>query len=432
MELESEEFIECPFPAYRRLRETEPVSYVPEHDLYIVTSYALASEVLRTPADFKQWTGDEMFEPGGGPPLGNPRYWSPEVAEIMKQGVRPVSTLVTANPPRHGTYRKVAMSAFSARRTAVALQERIQGFIDELIDAFPAGGPVDVIEGFAASLPPMVVADVLEVPRSDYRTFAKWADAALLVSNGKKVPPAEMLEHAHSIVDLQRYLVSLLDARRGEAGDDIVTYVANATVPNPEGDQRELTSEERVSILIHFLTGGTETTNALIGSMVMRILSDRALTEWVYEDPAAAASKVVEETLRCESPQQAMFRRTTRPLELGGVALAAGAKVLVSFSAANRDDSVFAGGDEFDPRRTDGGRHLAFGHGAHFCLGAPLARREAAMALVSLFGRVRGMRLSDRREPRHKGNPFGRGFAFLDVEYDEVLPAAAVVSRPKV
>lgn len=426
--LETEEFLECPFPMYKELREAEPVRYMPGHDLYLVTSYEVATHVLRTPEDFRQWTGDEMFEPGGGPPLGNPRLWSPAVAEVMAQGVRPVATLVTANPPRHAGYRKVANSAFSARRTAVALNGLIQEFIDELIDGFPDTGRVDLIDAFASRLPPMVVADVLQVPRSDYVTFGRWAGAALLVSNGTSVPADEMVEHAHAMVELQNYLVSLIEARRGATGEDIVTYVANAMVTDADGEERELTVEERVSILIHFLTGGTETTNALIGSMMMRVLSDPALTERVRADVVAAGPGVVEETLRCESPQQAMFRRTTRALELGGVSIPAGAKVLVSFSAANRDSAMFADADEFDPWRSDGGRHLAFGQGAHFCLGAPLARREATMALASLFNRLPGLRLAAGREPRHKPHPFGRGFAYLDIEYDAVLPATEVPS----
>ncbi|MFJ2033168.1 cytochrome P450 [Streptosporangium sp. NPDC087985] len=414
--------VECPFPMYRHLRAESPVAYIAEHDFYMVTTHDLCMTVLRDPATFRQWDGDEMFEPGQGPPLGRPSNWSPEVATAMEGAHHPVSTLVNANPPRHTRYRKLANSLFSARRTADAMEGRMHEIVNDLIDAFPAEGEVDFVEAFAVPFPIRVISEVLGFPADQYQTFKRWTDSAMVAIAGG-VETDRLVQAANDIVEFQRFLLEMVESRRKEPKDDVVGYLAAAQLQDVDGP-RLLDERETIGLGLHLLTGGGETTTNLLGSLVYRISVEPGLLEKVCADPASIPS-VIEETLRLDSPFQALFRRTTRQVALGGVDLREGAKVLVAFGSANHDEALFSNGDEFSLDREDSGAHIAFGFGTHFCLGAPLARREALIAVETLTRRLPGLRLKAGGDVVQHEHAFLRGLRKLDIHYDAVLPASA-------
>lgn len=419
IDLHARDHTECPFPGYAQLREEAPVAYSEQLQCWVVSTYELCHQVLKQPELFRQWDGNEMHSPDNGPPYGSPRNWCPGVREVMKEAVLPVSTLVTANPPRHSRYRRLATSLFSARRTAELMEDRIQAIVDSAIDAFPES-EVDFVRAFALPVPMQVISGVLQVPASMYATFVTWADASIMTNAGRVVSEDEMVVHARRIVEFQEYFLARLDERRDQPGEDVVSFIANARIAEDDGSERPLTTPEQLGLLLHFVTAGSETTTNLLGSLVHRVLVEPGLAERLRAD-AEAIPGVVEEALRSDGPVQGLFRRATQDVVLGGQPIPAGDKVLMLLGSANRDHARFGHADAFDPEREDGRRHLAFGFGIHFCLGAPLARKEAAMAVETLLRRLPGLRVMSEPPPAHHHQALFRGFSQLRLEYDRKL-----------
>lgn len=418
LDLRAREYTECPFPTYARLRDASPVGYSEQLQCWVVSTYELCRGVLKQPEKFRQWDGNEMHAPDNGPPYGNPRNWNPKVREVMKDAVLPVSTLVTANPPRHSRFRKLATSLFSARRTAERMEDEIQRIIDNAIDGFPER-EVEFVSQFAIPVPMQVISRVLDVPGEMYATFATWADASIMTNAGRVVSSDEMAVHAQRIVEFQEYFLARLDERRDKAGEDVVSFLANAKIDDGDGGERPLTTAELLGLLLHFVTAGSETTTNLLGSIIDHVLTEPGLADRLRADPSAIPG-VVEETLRCDGPVQGLFRWTTEDVELGGVSIPAGEKVLMLLGSANRDEARFQDAEEFRPDRDDARRHVAFGFGIHFCLGAPLARKESQMAVETLLRRLPGLRIAaDAGRAEHHHQTLFRGFSELHVAYDQ-------------
>lgn len=410
------------------MREEAPVAFSPELDSWVVTTYDLCMAVLKDPASFRQWNGNEMHAPDNGPPYGNPENWNPGVRQVMDGAVMPVSTLVTSNPPRHTRYRKLAMSLFSARRTAELMETDIQTIIDDAIDKFE-GGRIDFINAFALPLPTQVVAGILRVPAELYPSFADWAEASVMTSAGRETSPEQMVEYAKRIVAFQEFFIARLDERRAKPGEDVVSFLANAEVDDDDGEPRPLNVSEQLGLLLHFVTAGSETTTNLLGSVMNRVLSEPGLADRLREQPDALPG-VVEETLRSEGPVQGLFRHTVRDVELGGVTIPANQKVLVFLGSANRDSARFLDGESYDVDRDDLRGHVAFGFGTHFCLGAPLARKETAMAVETLLRRLPDLRLDGDTSDLRYHQVLFYGFTSLPLAYDTKLEASATTQSP--
>jgi cytochrome P450 len=361
-----------------------------------------------------------MFAAGEGPPLGRPSNWSPQVRQAMEGAHRPVSTLVNANPPRHTRYRKLANKLFSARRTAEAMDARMREIVRDLIDRFPPD-EVEFISAFAIPFPIRVISEVLGFPESEYPTFKRWTDSAMVAIAGG-VPVERLVAAAKDLAEFQNFLLDIVDQRRREPSDDVVGFLANAMVEQ-DGESRRLTDGETIGLGLHLLTGGGETTTNLLGSLALRIATEPGLLPRLGRD-LELAPDVIEETLRMDSPFQALFRRTRHEVELGGVTIPAEAKVLVVFGAANRDEEQFADSESFSLERASGS-HIAFGFGTHFCLGAPLTRREALLATQALVTRVPGLRLREGSTPVQIEHAFLRGLSRLELSYDDILPGWA-------
>ncbi|HYC80852.1 MAG TPA: cytochrome P450, partial [Solirubrobacterales bacterium] len=223
--------------------------------------------------------------------------------------------------------------------------------------------------------------------------------------------------HAERIVEFQQYFLARIEERRDQPGEDVVSFLANATIDDGNGSERPLDTPEVLGLLLHFVTAGSETTTNLLGSLVYRVLGEPGLADRLRADPDEIAA-VVEEALRCEGPVQGLFRRTTKPVELGGVLIPADEKVLMLLGSANLDDGRFEHAERFDPGREDGRRHLAFGFGIHFCLGAPLARKEAAVAVETLLRRLPGLRIAAGKPAEHHHQTLFRGFSELHLAFD--------------
>jgi cytochrome P450 len=399
--------VECPFAFYAAARAEAPVyklpsSPIPGRDVWLVTPYKLVQEVLRDWKRFSNRFASLMSARG---------QRDPDVEAIMAEGFPQVETMLTQDPPAQREYRNLVNKAFSASRVN-SMEAYITKICDELIDAMAKTTECDFFESFAIPLPVFVIADQLGVPREDLKRFKRWSDdviASLSQMGGKDA----QLQGARSVVDMHRYFAKVVESRRAEPKDDIISDVANATVY--EG--RLLTMSEALSIIQQLLVAGNETTtNALAGGMGY-ILETPGLAEKLAADTALIPN-VVEEILRLEAPTKHMWRIVKEETQLGGVTLPEGAILLLSYDAANRDEAKYEDGDAFCPHRENADTHLSFGMGIHFCVGALLARKEMNIAYERLFTRLMDLRLTPgRNEMRHIVSILHRGLTGLHVSY---------------
>lgn len=399
--------VECPFAFYQAARSEAPVyklpnSPIPGRDVWLVTPYKLVHDVLRDWRTYSNRFASLMSARG---------QRDPDVDAIMSEGFPPVETMLTQDPPEQKNYRNLVNKAFSAARVN-SMEAYITRICDERIDEMLGTTECDFFESFAIPLPVFVIADQLGVPRADLPAFKRWSDdviASLSQMGGKE----QQLQGARSVVEMHRYFARVLENRRAEPQDDIISDLANATLD----DGRLLNMSEALSILQQLLVAGNETTtNALAGGLAY-ILETPGLADRLAADPSLIPN-VVEEILRLEAPTKHMWRIVKHDTELGGVALPEGAILLLSYDAANRDETKFDDGEAFDPCRKNASAHLSFGLGTHFCVGALLARKEMAIAYERLFARLTDLRLTPgRNELRHIVSILHRGLTGLHISY---------------
>ncbi len=393
--------VECPYPFYEALRTEAPVHRVPDRDWFLVSTFAMAGEVLLNPADFSSGSGVGVPAGPGGqhPPMGDAR----------------THTLLTADPPVHGHYRTLVNRAFSARRVAEK-EAGMRQLADELISKFASNGAVELGAEFAVAFPLMVICDMLGLPRSQLRTFKKWSDG--IAQLGGMVDEAQLAEIRKGNIEFTQYLIEQVDARRRDPRDDIMNDLITLSFTAPDGEQRPLAMNEIVSILPQLLVAGNETTTNTITSGMALLLEHPDQMQAVRDDRSLIPN-LVEEVLRLESPVQCHFRRATRDVTLDGVEIPAGAGVGVLYASANRDDEQFPDAARFDVRRPNARSHLAFSQGIHFCVGAPLARLEARIAFESLLDRLDNIELAPgKNDFRHVPSFTHRGLRELWLIFD--------------
>jgi cytochrome P450 len=299
------------------------------------------------------------------------------------------------------------MPAFGRRRVA-GLEDRVRAIVAGLLDGLAgAGDPVDLVAGFAFPLPFTVISELLGVPEPDRADLGRRFRTLLGPS-----PYPEALAASTAIVD---HLTALLDRKRAEPGEDLVTDLVVAA--DRDG---ALTTQEMLSTVFQLVVAGHDTTTSLIGNATVALLRHPAQRDAIVADPSLVP-RAIEECLRWDAPvPHSTFRYTTQEVRIGDVVVPAFAQVIVSLAAANRDPARYRDPEVFDIRRDDGG-HLAMGHGIHHCLGAPLARMEARIALTALHNRFPAMRLAVPPEALHWGHGDGlvlRGLSELPVVLD--------------
>jgi cytochrome P450 len=341
MDLLSDDVRRDPYPVYDRLRAVAPV--VPFGPAWVLLDHASVSRALREPEVF----GSEVV-----PPTGKAPDW-----------------LIFTDPPRHGRQRALIAKAFTPRSVA-QLEPRIREVARELI-----GGrtELELVGDLATPLPMLVIAAMLGIPAADRERFMRWADAINALSYSAVGGPAaqEVIAAYFRVRDeSERYVAALVEERRRDPREDLITRLAHAEI-----DGERLTRAELFGFFQLLLAAGTETTTNLISNSILC-----AAEHGVPRD----IPRFVEEVVRYRAPAQIMFRQTKQAVELHGVAIPRDAFVLVAVGAANRDPAAFAEPNRFDPTR-DPNPHVGFGHGIHYCIGAALARLEARVVLEELF-----------------------------------------------
>jgi cytochrome P450 len=401
----SPEQLRDPYPLYARARAEQPVFHSEAHDLWVVTRHEDVVAVVRDHATFSSANAvrSSLSEP------------APEVLAVLAEGHPLGPTLTDSDEPIHRRLRGLVNKAFTHRRVA-DLEPLVRATANELIDGFAADGRADLIDRFGWSLPLAAIAAILDVPRADLPRLHRWSYdwLQLLQATGSV---AEQVDQARSVVAMQRYFLDALEARAQEPGEDLMSALLAARL---EGEQ-PLTLVEAMRVPMNLVIAGHVTVTRAIGNGVVLLLEHPDQLARLRAGPDSVAG-AVEELLRVESPAQGLFRTTTRDVTVGGVRLPAGARVMVHYGSANRDEAVFAGADRLDLARDDVMRHVAFGKGIHACVGAPLARLELRVALPLLFERLPGLRLRAQDATERDTIFFARGFKHVHVEWD---PAGA-------
>lgn len=394
--------VECPYPFYAAMRTEAPVYQVPGLGFFIVSKYQDIERVLLDTEHFSSKTGPGVRQE---PP--------PEIIEIWSQGWLPVATLLTNDPPAHRRYRGLVNKAFTPRRVA-EWEPDIRTVTHQLIDSFIADGHVELVRQFAVPLPLTVIADALGVPRTDMPQFKKWSDDAVAPLGGM-ISHERELECARSTVEFQHYFAAKLEERRTHPRDDLLTDLINARLAG----ETPLNMGEMLNMLQQLLVAGNETTTSLIASAMLLLLQNPAQMDAVRADRTRIPN-LIEEALRLESPVQGLFRTAKVDVEVGGVRIPAGARVVVMYASGNRDDDKFAHAETFDVCRTNAKDHFAFGAGIHYCLGAPLARLEGKIAFEILLDRLSNFRLApDKNDLTHTPSFILRGLKELHVEFEQ-------------
>jgi cytochrome P450 len=354
-----------PYSVHARLRAQHPVAQVimpGGTPAWLITGYAQARAALTDPRLLKL-----------------PKGWRPDPDSLMASFDLHMLNL---DPPDHDRLRKLVNKAFTARRVE-QLRPRVTTIAAALLDDMSARAEVDLLASFAFPLPITVICELLGVPVADRDQFRAWSATVV----GDTVSPEVFQADATAMVG---YFRALLAARRREPADDLLSALISA---RDEGDR--LSENELLSMAFLLLVAGHETTVNLIASGTLALLLNPAELARLRAD-RSLLSGAVEELLRYVNPvNNATFRFTGEPVELGGVSIGPGEVVLVSLSGANRDPSRYNDPERLDLGRDSGG-HVAFGHGIHYCLGAPLARLEAEIAFRALLQRFGSMTLAVR------------------------------------
>jgi cytochrome P450 len=387
-----------PYPAYRELRARDPVHFAPESGCFCLSRYDDVLFALRSPELFSSRAMFTVLMNGGReePP---PLTWQAVrfmIRYALRTRMNPLAfqrarNLIAADPPVHGPMRNLVNRGFTPRRIA-EWEPRIREIVSEQTAKLRSGEPFDVVRDLAVPLPVTIIAEMLGIEPERRLDFKRWSDSLIEGMTGAKRGWPIHPETAETIMELNAYLRKVIRKRRRRPADDLVTALLRE-----EPGSEALSVVELVLFVQLLLVAGNETTTNLIGNAVNALLEHPKELERVVADPSLVP-RLVEETLRWDTPVQMVFRKATRDVEVAGVRIPEGSPVALLLGSANRDERRFPDPDRFDVTRDTRG-HLSFGFGQHFCLGASLARLETTVALEALAPELpRLERLSERRE----------------------------------
>jgi cytochrome P450 len=370
----SESFSERAYEIYRTLRDEHPVYRNEKRGTWALSRY----DDVRSAA-------------------ANSATFSSEQTSIS-MGLQPM--IQQMDPPRHDALRNLLWKALTPRRVA-AMEARVRELAGELIDSFAARGKCDLLHEFASQLPSLVIGELIGIPPERRKTFLQWTEA-LITAN----PEREWETNPFAAIYAE--FGKLLDERRRERRDDLMSALIDA-----ELDGQHLSQEELLGFCFLLVVGGNDTTTNLIANGTVLLARHPDQRAELIRDPGLIPA-AVEEMLRYDSPTQALPRRATRDVELHGCAIREGEEVSLIWGAANHDERRFEDPERFDIHRDDN-RHLAFGHGLHFCMGSHLARLEGRVAFEELLSRMPDYELD--AEPTWQASVWARAYASVPIRF---------------
>jgi cytochrome P450 len=401
--------LESPFEFFGRLREEEPVFFSETLNAYVVTRFDYVDHILRTPAIFSSY-------PAGASAQTSAAY-APQYESIYEDlgTFPPLPTLVITDGEVHRRYRAIAERAF-APATVRQLEGKIVALVDALIDAFVEDGRTDLYAALCLKLPSFVMCDVLGFPRDAAPLLKKGADTSPRLTSAALETEETRIQLHRERAEMHRYIQDYIARYTAQPEDNLLSHI----IHSPTSDGVPLTMRELISIAGTLNVGGNETTVNGLGNMFYSALTIDGMIDHLRDQPDDIP-RLIEESLRLESAVSAMPRRVVEDTELGGVRLPAGSHLFVCFAAANRDDRKFGDPDKADLCRKGIRNHLTFGGGAHFCLGAPLARIELKLAMEGVLRRLDRLML-DPVAPavQHQSKLVVRGVRSLPVVFQAV------------
>ncbi len=363
-----------PIPWYRALREQAPVHHHPDVG-YVVSRHAEVDQVLR----------DERFG------VATPPAWREAFASVAPSSVRMLSEnlLLFVDPPQHTRVRALVSQAFTPRRVE-GLRPRLTEMLNTMLDDLADAPSFDVVHDIAEPFPIMAITELLAVPETDRDQLRDWT-LALTAFDDIPIDVTALPAAGRAADEFLEYAAALVERRRRDPGEDLISALIAA-----EADGQQLSNDELMALIILLLIAGHETTMSLISTALLLLLQRPEVAAEVRDDPSVAPG-VVEETLRFMGPLQVASGGGRWPhevVELCGVDLAPGTMVRLLLGSANRDPAVFPDPDRFDLHRNNS-RHVAFGKGLHFCVGAALGRLEGQVVIPAVMRRFPGLALVD-------------------------------------
>jgi cytochrome P450 len=394
-------YLADPYPFFAEARAATSVFYSPNLDYWVVTRYHDVRHILHSPRLFSAANALAPLQP-----------ICPAAGRLLAEGgFRPIPTLTNSDPPGHSRVRRLTNAAFTPRRV-VAMEPFVREIARRFVTERLSSGRADLVRDLAWDLPALVLFRVLGIPDEDVPRVKAGAENRLLLMWGRPTED-EQVQLARGMAAFWRYAEALVASRAGKPQDDFTSDLLLAR----DGDLPALNHQEVTQIVYELLFAGHETTTGMIANALRQLLTHRRAWEEIGNDPSLIPN-AVEEVQRYDSSVIAWRRRTTQAVEVGGVPVPAGANLLLLLGSANRDPAVFADPERFDIHRHNAREHLSFGLGAHYCLGAPLARLEARVVLEELSARLPSLRLIPGQTLRFRPNTTFRGPLSLLVEWD--------------
>ncbi|MFD9103637.1 cytochrome P450 [Streptomyces virginiae] len=367
-----QDFLADPFPLYGKLREDGPVRRVVVAgglDAWLVTRYEDGLAALSDPR-----LSSDVRD------ASDPRLLA-QLPETERESM--LSNMLRSDLPDHTRLRRLVSKAFTARRVA-QMRPRIQAITDGLLDGIVPAGRADLVADFALPLPVTVIGELLGVPVDDQHDFQRWTDR--MIMRGAEPPDPAVVNEAWQ--HMRAYVTDLIRAKRTHPGDDLLSGLITA-----RDEEARLSEDELIAMVFLLLAAGYITTVNLISGGIAMLLAHPDQLDLLRSDPELLGS-AVEEFLRYDGPVSPGIARFAREdVEIAGVTVPRGATVLIASAIADRDPARFPDPDRLDITRPDNA-HLAFGHGVHYCLGAPLARLEGLIAIGTALHRLPGLALA--------------------------------------
>lgn len=392
-----------PHPWLDAAREHTPVFYDDDIGAYFVTRYQDLVDVLRQPHVFSSQEAN-AFKP----------EVSPVLTAAYPDGHPGQHSMLKKDPPEHTRVRKLAQKAFTPKLIKL-MEPEIRERADALLDEIVGSGRGDIIARFATILPLHVITDITGAPVEFAEDFAKWPQDYFVFVEGSPDPTPEyeqeMAERANRILP---WMTAFVEDKRTNPTPDLTSSLVHA---ESDDGSPALSTDEVLGVLNSNLVAGIETTAILIPMLLRQLLAHAEQWDAVRADQSLL-DNAIDEALRMWPPARASWRVVTEDTEIGGVLVPAGAPLLMSWAAANRDPEVFEDPATFDLHRKNANKHLSFGRYAHMCLGAPLARLETRIAIQAIIDRLPNVRLAAEQNNQWVPHAIMPRPATLELEWD--------------
>ena len=399
---------QCPYEAYKTLRNEAPVYQCPATGMYVITRFEDVRQIL---TDTEHFTNETVYLTDATEP-------SPRARRVRdtfeKEGWVPAKTLNGRDDPDHKAVRSVFNDAFRPKKIE-SLEDEVRDLAYRLIDDFIDDGECEWVKQFAIPLPLLVIGKQMGANPDDIWRIKAWTEAffhriSLMQSE------EEELVSVRKEIEAQHYFQPIFERLREHPDDSLLSALVNTVIKEwgrPMND-----NELHAEMMADTFVGGSETTTNAISAGVKLLIEHPLAWEQLKSDPDRYLKVFIEEVLRLESPVQSLMRATAKAVELSGVTIPAGSLINIRFAAANRDERRFESPDMLDLERPHAGGHMAFGSGKHHCLGAPLARRELYWSFKALADRIESMRFAEgKNDVRYHPHYLLRAMKSLHIEF---------------